>query len=260
MKLSIIIPVHNEAENIADVYQELCDLNLSPEYEIEIVIVDDSSIDNTRRVLDEIKSSADNVTVVCHPQRLGQSAAIATGISVTDGQIIATLDGDGQNVAQDIPILLLELCPQTACVNGIRSQRNDPRFKVFSSKIANRVRRWLLNDPIVDAGCALKLFRRDALFGLPYFDGMHRFLPSILHMQGYAIKQVQVRQRPRKCGNSKYGVSNRLGKGMLDCMAMIWYRRYCFNHIEMSNNANVNMSISGSSVSPSTEQCDSRNV
>jgi dolichol-phosphate mannosyltransferase len=235
VKLSIIIPVYDEADNILNVYQELCELTLPPAYKVEIVIVDDLSTDQTPKVLNSIQSTSDNIVVIRHPQRLGQSAAIASGISASDGEIIVTMDGDGQNVAQDIAILLAQLCPRTACVNGVRSVRHDPRLKVFSSQVANRARRWLLNDPIIDAGCGLKVIRRDALCGLPYFNGMHRFLPSMLHMQGHVVRQVFIQQRERKSGRSKYGIGNRLWKGLVDCVAMLWFRRYCFSHLKMQS-------------------------
>lgn len=227
--------MHNEVGNIATVYQDVFS-SVSPlEHDLEVVIVDDCSSDGTDAELKRLQSNSDHLVIIRHPKRLGQSAAIATAISATEGDVIATLDGDGQNVAQDITLLLEQLTPDTVCVNGIRSQRNDPWLKVFSSKVANSIRRWLLNDPILDAGCGVKVVRREALSGVPYFNGMHRFLPTMLHMQGHLVKQVVVRQRERKSGDSKYAVNDRLWKGIADCFAMIWFRRYCFTHIKVDS-------------------------
>lgn len=223
--------MHNEVGNIAGVYQDVLSAVSQLGHDFEVVVVDDCSSDGTDVELKRIQAESEHLIVIRYPQRLGQSAAIATGISSSAGEVIATFDGDGQNVGQDITVLLQQLTPDTACVNGIRAQRNDPWLKVFSSKVANNVRRWLLNDPIVDSGCGVKVVRREALIGLPYFNGMHRFLPTMLHMQGHLVKQVAVLQRERKTGDSKYAVNDRLWKGIADCFAMIWFRRYCFTHL-----------------------------
>lgn len=229
MELSVVIPVHNEQNNLRDLLGE-CDAALSGAMEYEVIVVDDASDDETLTVLQSLQAAYPWLRVIQHQKNCGQSAAIVTGVKAARASWIATLDGDGQNDPADIISLLRKLASddnaQGLCaVVGYRRKRHDSYVKRFSSRVANAVRSTLLGDGTPDTGCGLKVFSRKAFLELPYFDHMHRFLPALLQREGGRVESVEVRHRARNSGKSHYGVGNRLWVGIVDLLGVMWLQR-----------------------------------
>jgi len=228
MDLSIVIPVHNEAENILPLVREISDA-LDGRFDYEIVYVDDGSSDDTPARLLEVAMLFPQVRVLRHERQAGQSAALSTGVRNARAPIVATLDGDGQNDPSDIRALLERLNDpaqgRLAMAAGHRVVRKDSRVQRFSSRAANAVRSRMLRDGTPDTGCGLKVFRRDIFLELPNFDHMHRFLPALVMRQGGRVVSVPVGHRPRRRGRSHYGVHNRLWVGLVDLFGVMWLNR-----------------------------------
>lgn len=238
-ELSVVLPIFNEAENLEPLLAEI-EAALAPlGRRFEIVAVDDKSTDDGLTVLRNLQQSRPWLRVVAHTVNCGQSAAFATGFHHVRGDIAITLDADGQNDPADIPRLLAELKPGIDAVCGIRQKREDSFVRRLSSRIANRYRNMVTGDRVTDAGCAFRAIRRETLAELPVFNGLHRFMPTILRWQGFVIKEIPVNHRPRTRGVSKYGVGNRLWRGIRDCMAMRWYRTRCIRARRTGANDNT---------------------
>jgi dolichol-phosphate mannosyltransferase len=228
MDLSIVIPVKNEAENIAALVSEIR-AALDGFFDYEIIYVDDGSDDATAAEISQLNGKIPAVRLLRHIRSYGQSAAIRTGVRSARATWIATLDGDGQNDPLDIPTLW-HLARQASpdpplLIMGHRQRRRDSWTKRWASQIANAIRRWLLGDRTPDAGCGLKLFPRALFLALPYFDHMHRFLPALVLREGGAVRWVAVNHRPRHRGKSKYGIFDRLGVGIVDLLGVMWLQR-----------------------------------
>ena len=227
-ELSVVVPVHNEAENIGPLVEEIrAALNGRVAY--EIVLVDDHSTDDTLRQLDALAAAHAEVRVVRHLTNAGQSTALRSGVQRAHGTLVATLDGDGQNDPADIPALLERYRAAAdsgpLLVAGHRTDRRDTWVTRASSRIANAVRGALLKDHTPDTGCGLKLFPRDLFLQFPYFDHMHRFLPALTIRTGGRVVSVPVRHRPRTRGRSHYGIHNRLWTGIVDLLGVMWLTR-----------------------------------
>lgn len=224
--LSVVVPVRNEAANIAPLIAEIRAALAGVAH--EIVYVDDGSVDATQEALSAAAASGP-VTVLRHRAGCGQSAAIRTGVLAARGRWIVTLDGDGQNDPADIPALLAHAQAATPSQNlliaGHRTQRRDSRIKKLSSRVANAVRARLLEDATPDTGCGLKVFERSAFLELPAFDHMHRFLPALFIRAGGQVVSVPVGHRPRTRGASKYGTLDRLAVGIFDLAGVAWLQR-----------------------------------
>ena len=164
------------------------------------------------------------IRVLHLPSNLGQSAALAVGLRTAGGRVIVTLDADLQNDPADIPRLLAEL-ESCDVVSGIRVDRKDPWLRRVSSRVANRVRDWVLGDSVTDVGCSLKAYRAEFLRGIPTFHGMHRFLPALVRMEGARISEIAVHHRPRRHGRSKYNIRGRLPRVVVDLVAVWWMQR-----------------------------------
>lgn len=233
MDLSVVVPVHNEAENLKPLLDEIVQA-VEGLCEYEIVYVDDGSTDGTLARLAELRQAAfPRLRVLHHKKGCGQSTALLTGIRAANGKAVATLDGDGQNDPADIPRLLQalgELQKQNprGMVAGHRKQRKDTGWRRFSSRVANTVRGGLLRDHTPDTGCGLKVFSRALFLELPYFDHMHRFLPALAQRAGGAVISVEVNHRPRLAGVSKYGTWQRLWVGIIDLFGVMWLQRRAF--------------------------------
>ena len=228
MDLSVVIPVKNEADNVAPLVGEIR-AALEGLIEYEILYVDDGSDDATSSEISRLACTAPQVRLLRHSRNYGQSAAISTGVHAARGAWIATLDGDGQNDPADLPAMW-HLARQASAsppllITGHRERRRDSWSKRVASRIANAIRGRLLGDHTPDTGCGLKLFPRSLFLGLPYFDHMHRFLPALVLREGGTVLSVPVNHRPRHGGMSKYGVFDRLGVGIIDLLGVMWLQR-----------------------------------
>jgi len=230
-QLTVVIPVHDEAENIRPLVEEIGHA-LDGRIDHEIVYVDDASRDATPQVLADLARQQPRLRVLRHLSNCGQSTAIATGVRHARAPLIVTLDGDGQNDPADIPLLWQRWQAEHAAGDaaplllvGWRVQRRDTALRRLSSRVANGVRSRLLGDATPDTGCGLKMFARDTYLQLPFFDHMHRFLPALVLRQGGRVLSVPVRHRPRLRGRSHYGVWNRLWVGIVDICGVAWLRR-----------------------------------
>ena len=231
LELSVVVPVHNEAENIAPLIGEIV-AALTGLAHFEIVYVDDGSSDATLNALATARLRAPMLRVLRHARGTGQSTAVRTGVLAARGRWIATLDGDGQNDPADIPALLhraraiaLRRGDDGVLIAGWRNKRRDPWYTRWQSKLANGIRSRLLRDGTPDTGCGLKVFARALFVSLPYFDHMHRFMPALVKRAGGEVHSVAVNHRPRTRGRSHYGLLNRLWAGIIDTAGVIWLAR-----------------------------------
>jgi len=224
VEISIIVPVFNEAANVQPLARETAAALAQERRAFELVFVDDGSADATWTEIGAARQRDPRVRGLRHAHNAGQSAALWTGLQATTGPIIATLDGDLQNDPADLPQLLAGL-DQADFVAGVRLHRQDSWLRRFSSRLARRARRTCLGVDFQDTGCGLRVFKRSALTGIFGFNGLHRFLPVLVHGAGARIVEMPVHHRPRQAGVSKYGVWNRLGRGLLDLLAIAWYQK-----------------------------------
>ncbi len=228
MELAVVIPVRNEAPNIAPLVAEIR-AALDGVADYEIVYVDDGSSDATVAAVRDLQRGCPRLRLVRHRASAGQSAAILSGVRAAQAPWIATLDGDGQNDPADIPRLwqMARAAPAEPplLLAGWRRKRQDSAVKRLSSRIANRVRGALLGDGTPDTGCGLKLFRRALFLELPFFDHCHRFLPALVKRQGGRVVSVAVNHRPRQRGASNYGTLDRLFVGIADLLGVMWLMR-----------------------------------
>jgi glycosyltransferase involved in cell wall biosynthesis len=226
-RLSVVVPVKNEAGNIAPLVSEI-ETACRPLGVFEAIYVNDGSTDATPREIMELKGSRPWLRCISHAQSCGQSAAVRTGVRAARAPIVVTLDGDGQNDPLFIPKLLeaLEEAGEgTGLAAGQRVGRKATGFKKLQSRIANGVRAFVLRDGTRDTGCGLKAFRREAFLSLPYFDAIHRFLPALMRREGHGVVLVDVVDRQRRVGQSNYGLFDRLWVGILDLMGVWWLIR-----------------------------------
>jgi dolichol-phosphate mannosyltransferase len=225
-RISVVVPVRNEAGNVAPLIGEIARA-MAPLAPFEIVYVNDGSTDNTAAELRRLTREYLFLRVVDHAVSCGQSAAVRTGASFARGPVVVTLDGDGQNDPVFLPALVaaIERDPTVGLVAGQRVGRKATGFKKLQSRIANAVRGAVLRDGTRDTGCGLKAVRRDVFLALPYFDGLHRFLPALVRRDGYRVAYVDVVDRPRLTGISNYGMWDRLWVGILDLMGVWWLVR-----------------------------------
>lgn len=223
--ISVVVPVHNEAENIPVLADEIAAAMQGRAF--ETIFVNDGSSDGTEAVLKKLGATRPWLRQIKHAQSCGQSAAIRSGVRAARAPIVATLDGDGQNDPAFLPKLAdaLQSAPASvALVNGRRLKRKGG-FKRFQSLIANKVRAAVLRDGTLDTGCGLKAFRRDVYLSLPYFDALHRFTPALVRREGHGVQYLDVVDRHRQHGQSHYGMWNRLFVGILDLYGVFWLIR-----------------------------------
>jgi dolichol-phosphate mannosyltransferase len=225
--VSIVVPVRNEAENVAPLIAEIA-AALDGRWSHEIIYVNDGSTDATGERLVSAMKSRSNLRQMRHAASAGQSAAVRSGVRAARGAIVATLDGDGQNNPAFLPALISAIeqgGEKVGLAAGQRVGRKDTGFKKIQSRIANTVRNAILHDGTRDTGCGLKAFRREVFLALPYFDGLHRFLPARVRREGYDIVYVDVIDRPRHSGVSNYGFFDRLWIGIMDLAGVWWLIR-----------------------------------
>jgi dolichol-phosphate mannosyltransferase len=224
LELSLVIPAYNERENFAPLLAEIGAALKGRTY--EVVVVDDGSTDGSLDTLKALQGDYPQLHIVAFEHNAGQTAAFAAGFRVARAPVVITLDADLQNDPADIPKLVdtLERTGATA-VAGYRAARRDTPWKRLQSRIANGVRNRLNGEVIRDTGCSLKAFRTDAVRALPLFGGMHRFLPTLIKMQGGTVTEVPVGHRPRRYGVTKYGMWNRVLRSLIDAFAVRWMQR-----------------------------------
>ncbi len=224
IKLSFVIPVYNEEDNLKLLHERIRKVIYEKlKFNCEIIFVDDGSSDNSLKILKELKKEDDEIKIISFEENRGQSAAMAAGFDYAKGVLTVTLDADLQNDPDDIP-MMLQYVNNYDVVCGIRAKRHDNFIRRISSKIGNSIRNWVTKDNIVDTGCSLKVYRTFYLKKIKMFKGMHRFLPTLLKLEGAKVTQVNVKHHPRKYGESKYGlgIASRAGKAFVDLLAVRW--------------------------------------
>ena len=230
-RMSIVVPVFNEAENVLPLARQIIEAMDMAEPDYELIFVDDGSNDGTWSEIRAARKLSSKIWGLRHMENRGQSAALWTGIQATRGEIIATLDGDLQNDPNDLPRMLKEL-NKVDFVSGKRVDRQDTWVRKVSSRIARWARRTVLKVDVRDTGCAVRVFKRAVLQGIFPFTGFHRFLPVLVHGTGARTLEVPVAHRRRAAGVSKYGICNRLFCGVYDLFAVAWYQRRRFLPVE----------------------------
>jgi len=218
-----VVPVYNERGNLSPLRDELVPVLESTGRAFEILFVDDGSTDGSAEVLRGLRGADGRVRVLTFERNAGQTAAMSAGFAAARGVIVVTLDSDLQNDPRDIPLLLDKMADHDAAV-GWRGERHDSFLRRVSSRVGNAVRNALSDDDIIDTGCSLKAYRREALARIKLFSGMHRFLPTLLRMEGFNVCQVKVGHRARHSGESKYGIRNRLVRSFVDLLAVRWMK------------------------------------
>ncbi len=214
--ISIVIPAYNEKENLFELIKKI-NFYIDKKYKYEIYLVDDSSTDGTEDLINSISAAKYNITYYKNDKNMGQSFSIYIGIKNSKYNTIVTLDADGQNDPADIEKLLkIYFENNYNLVGGLRLKRKDSYIKVISSKIANSIRKFYLNDNCLDTGCSLKVFDKKTFLTFPFFDGIHRFLPALFSGKGKKTIFIPVSHKKRLYGVSKYGINNRLFRGLRD--------------------------------------------
>ncbi len=225
LAVSVVVPVKDEAGNVAPLAREIAAALKGEAH--EIIFVDDGSADGTPQVLTGLRGEIPQLRVLRHSRNLGQSRGVRSGAMAAKGEIIVTLDGDGQNDPADIPKLLAELRrdPSLAMVSGVRVKRQDTASRKLASRLGNGFRNWMLKDGASDTGCGLKAFSREMYLALPYFDHQHRFLIALTRREGRGVGFVPVNHRSRSSGQSKYTNFGRLLVSVNDLLGVRWLIR-----------------------------------
>lgn len=233
-RISIVVPCCNEQDNLAPLLDEIS-ATMATHFprpgDYEVILVDDGSSDGSAAAMAELAARHPQLRVLRFARNQGQSAAIHAGFRAARGEVVVTLDADLQNDPADIPRLLalLDDCEGCDMVSGIRQKRRDGFVRLAASRIANKVRNWVVGDSVHDVGCSLKAYRRSFLAPLPAFNGLHRFLPALIQIQGARIRELPVNHRPRVRGVSKYSINNRLWRGLHDLVGVRWLQKRWVN-------------------------------
>lgn len=231
-RFSLVVPIYNEEANVEALLQEIADV-LAPHGPFEVLLVDDGSADASVSRMRAWKSAqgAAWLRLVVLERNCGQSAAVMAGVEQARGAVVATMDGDLQNDPRDLPAMVARvLAGECDAVVGVRRKREDAWTRRLSSKVGNGVRNWLTGDRVTDAACGIKAIRREHWLRVPRFAGMHRFMATLVRYLGGRVVEVDVNHRPRAGGVAKYGVANRVWKGLRDCFAMRWLRARTLTH------------------------------
>jgi glycosyltransferase involved in cell wall biosynthesis len=229
--LSVVFPVYNVEENIPVLLEEIAAALRGTPWAYEMIAVDDGSNDRSLAVLRESRLKTPNLRVLTFEKNSGQTAALDAGWRAARGRFVVSLDADLQNDPADIPRMMQRLEDMRAdMVIGVRVNRQDTWARKMQSRIGNSVRNWITGDRITDTGCSLKLLRREAIERVRLYTGMHRFLPTLVRLQGYKVVEMPVNHRSRKFGVSKYGAMNRAMRGLVDCFAVRWMSNRMLNY------------------------------
>ena len=221
----MVLPYANERENLTPLILELEAALQALGRSFEVICVDDGSTDGGGEVLRSLQATRPWLRVYQHRKNFGQSASYCTGFRLARGELILTMDSDRQHDPADIRRLFEPMQAGVAAVCGVRAARQDSRVRRWSSQIANGFASWMTGDRVVDAGCTFRLMRKTALAELPVFNGLHRFLPTLLRIQGFKVVEIQINHRNRQAGKTKYGINNRMWRGIVDCLAIRWFRQ-----------------------------------
>jgi dolichol-phosphate mannosyltransferase len=234
-RFSLVMPAYNEEASIPPLAKEIEQALAGRDW--ECLWVDDCSSDSTLAVIQELCGREPRHRAVTLARNSGQSAALMAGFRHATGDVIGTMDSDGQNNPADLPKMLDLLVSSGAdLVNGRRAKRRDTWVRKLSSRIANAYRNTLTGESVSDVGCAIRVFRRECVRQLPPFRGMHRFLPTLIKLDGWSIVEIPVDHRPREQGSSKYGINNRLWVGILDTFGMMWIKsRYASSRSSLNH-------------------------
>jgi len=224
VEISVVVPVYNEEENLPILIPKLVEVLKSLRSPYEMIFVDDGSSDGSRQVLKEWTVLYPSIRILGLKENRGLSTALVAGMREARGEKIVTLDSDLQNDPADIPKLLGYL-DQYDMATGWRQKREDPWLKRISSKIANFIRNRLSGEKIQDSACTLRAFKKECIQDMPVFNGMHRFLSTLVRMQGYRTVEVPVFHHPRRFGKSKYNIRNRMVRSFIDLLAVRWMKR-----------------------------------
>ncbi len=223
VNISIVVPVYNEEKNLPVLIPQIAQV-LEPLGEsYEMIFVDDGSTDESRKVLKEMTSQFPQIHFLGFRKNCGETAAIAAGLKEAKGQIVITIDGDLQNDPKDIS-RMLEYLKDYDMVTGWREKRDDPWIKRISSKIANRIRNKLSGETIRDSGCTFRAYKRECLRNLKLYKGMHRFMPTLVKMEGFRVIEIPIAHHPRQFGVSKYTTWNRMWGAFVDLLAVRWMK------------------------------------
>jgi glycosyltransferase involved in cell wall biosynthesis len=240
-KLSVVIPIFNEELNITPLYKELKAVLEGIRAEYEVIFVDDGSADTSGEILEQLAQQDKAIKVIQFRKNFGQTAAIAAGVEYAQGEIIVTMDGDGQNDPRDIPRLLQRLEQGYDVASGWRRNRKDPLLnKRFPSALANRLISWLTKIRLHDYGCTLKAYRKDILKDIHLYGEMHRFIPAYASWVGARITEMEVAHHPRQHGRSKYGLS-RTTSIILDLITILFLQRYSTKPIRLFGGAGMTL-------------------
>ena len=232
IEISVVVPIFNEEESIPVLIPELVRVlnHLNTPY--EVLLVDDGSSDGSLKILKEMISRYPFLRTLRFRENRGSSTVLVAGVREARGAKIVTIDSDLQNDPGDIPKLLEYLGPYDMAA-GWRQKREDPWIRRISSKIANRIRNWLSGEKINDSVCPLRVFKKECFEDIPKFNGMHRFLPTLMKMEGYRVIEVPVSHHPRRFGKSKYNIRNRMWRSFIDLLAVRWMKnRYLAYDVE----------------------------
>lgn len=227
--LSIVIPAYNEAESIAQLHNEVVSACNLLNYHYEIIIIDDGSTDDTARAVKQLTP----VTLISLRRNFGQTAAMDCGIKKARGNLIITMDGDGQNDPADIPMLISFLEDHNLdVVSGWRKNRKDKFSKKISSRAANFIRSIIIKDGLSDSGCSLKVYRSECFDGISLYGEMHRFIPAVLKVKGFRLGEVAVNHRPRTAGKTKYNWKRGI-KGIIDMISVWFWHKYAVRPLHL---------------------------
>jgi glycosyltransferase involved in cell wall biosynthesis len=231
-QLSFVIPCHNEEANLRPLVAAIREAVEPLKLSYEIVITDDRSTDNSWAVLRELVTADARVRALRFARNAGQSAALWAGMKAANGRYIVTLDADMQNDPRDVP-KFLDALKEYDCVCGSRvaaRSQGDSFIRIISSRIANWVRNKVSGETISDAGCCYRAFKRECIDNLKFFKGMHRFLPTLIKIEGYSVTEIPIRHNPRASGQTHYGVWNRLFASFYDLIAVRWMKKRMFRY------------------------------
>jgi len=223
LDLSVVIPVYNEEENLPLLWPELRRVLEPLGLQFEVLFVDDGSRDRSAEIVRGFRDADPRVRLIRLKVNSGETAATDAGLKSARGRWLVTMDADLQNDPHDLPMLLAHL-DQWDGVTGWRVQRDDPFIRRASSRVANAIRNWVIDESVQDSGCTYRAFRRECLRSLVLYRGFHRFVPTLLRMHGYRVLEIPVNHRPRRFGQSKYGIGNRAVAAFKDLLVIRWMK------------------------------------